>query len=142
MVWTSFSNNDLWEFYDRRKDLRTNSWCRFKIEDNRQWIENFKKVKWLPFYDDVKINKCVLLYKVWQGESSMYINDLLITNRSVHGRETRHGQYIFVCFKFRHITEAWRSFRETCGTVCLMILKGKTVFHLLSCALITYFRDS
>ena len=39
----------------------------------------------------------------------MYSNDLLITNKSVRGRETRHGQYNFVCPKFRHITEAGRS---------------------------------
>ena len=57
------------------KICANNSWCRFKIEDKKK---NFQKVKWLPFYDDVKINKCVLLYKVWQGESPIFINDLLI----------------------------------------------------------------
>ena len=40
----------------------------------------------------------------------MYINDFLIRNKSVHGRETRHDQFNFVCPKFRHITEAGRSF--------------------------------
>ena len=50
-------------------------------------------------YEDVEINMCVLLYKALQGESTIYINDLLITNKSVHGKETRHGQYNFVCFR-------------------------------------------
>ena len=45
-----------------------------------------------------------------QGESPVYSDNLLITNKSVHGRETRHGQYNFVCPKFRHITEVGRSF--------------------------------
>ena len=38
---------------------------------------------------------CVLLYKAFQGESTIYINDLLITNKSVHSKETRPGQYNF-----------------------------------------------
>ena len=38
------------------------------------------------------MNKCVLLYKVLQGESPLYIADLLTTNKTVHGRETRRDQ--------------------------------------------------
>ena len=49
-----------------------NSWSRFK----NQISINFKKLKWLPFYDDAKINKCVLIYKAFQGESPMYVRDL------------------------------------------------------------------
>ena len=49
-----------------------NSWSRFKNENSI----NFKKLKWLPFYDDDKINKCVLIYKAFQGESPMYVRDL------------------------------------------------------------------
>ena len=48
--------------------------------------------------------------KALQGESPMYINDLLIRNKSVYGRETRHDQFNFVCPKFRQNTEAGRSF--------------------------------
>ena len=40
----------------------------------------------------------------------MYVNDLLIRNKSVHGRKTRLDQLNFVCPKFRHIPEAGRSF--------------------------------
>ena len=32
-----------------------------------------------------------------QGESPLYIADVLTTNKTVHGRETRHDQYNFVC---------------------------------------------
>ena len=34
------------------------------VDSRSRPTENFQKVKWLPFYDDVKINKYVLLYKV------------------------------------------------------------------------------
>ena len=37
-----------------------------------------------------------------QGESPLYIADVLTTNKTVHGRETRHDQYNFVC------TSPWR----------------------------------
>ena len=45
------------EFTTTEKDCAINSWCIFKDEGSI----NFKKLKWLPFYDDAKINKCVLL---------------------------------------------------------------------------------
>ena len=61
------------------------------VDSRSRTVENFKKRKWLPFYDDAKINKCVLLYNALRGESPTYINDLPITNKSVHGRETKHG---------------------------------------------------
>lgn len=52
-------------------------------------------------------------FKVWQDESPLNIADLLTTNKSVHGTETRHtantGQYNFVCSKFQHITDGERS---------------------------------
>ena len=93
-------------FTTTEKVCENNSWCRIKIDDSRKLQVKFK---WLPFFDNAKINKCVLLYKTLQGESPMYINDLLITNKSLHGRETRHGQQNFVCPTFRHITEVGRS---------------------------------
>ena len=43
--------------------------------------EDQKQVKkLLTVYDDVKINKCVLLFKALQGESRMSINDLCRTS--------------------------------------------------------------
>ena len=63
-------------------------------------------------YEDVEINMCVLLYKALQGESTIYINDLLITNKSVHGKETRHGQYNLLQAYAQSFDKSWSPKRE------------------------------
>ena len=78
-MWTSCSNNDLKRILRlQKRSARLN----LGVCSRSRTVENFKKFKCLPFYDDAKINKCVLLRKALQGESPMYINDLLITNKS------------------------------------------------------------
>ena len=59
---------------------------------------------------------------------------LTVTNKSMHGRETKHGQYNSYAQRFDTSPKReglLASVAYGCGTVCLMILKGKTVFHLL-----------
>ena len=86
MVWTSCSYNDLKRILRLEKRAAR---IILGVYSRSRAVENFKQLKWLPLYEDANINKCVLLYKALQGESPMYINDLLITNKSVHGGETR-----------------------------------------------------
>ena len=68
LLWQWLQKN----FTTTEKVCVINSWSRFKNENTI----NFKKLKWLPSYDDAKINKCVLIYKAFQGESPMYVRDL------------------------------------------------------------------
>ena len=86
MVWTSYSYNDLKRILRLEKRAAR---IILGVYSRLRTVENFVKLKWLPLYDDANIDKCVLLCKALQGESPMYINDLLITNKSVHGGETR-----------------------------------------------------
>ena len=86
MVWTSYSYNDLKRILGLEKRAAR---IILGVYSRLRTVENFVKLKWLPLYDDANIDKCVLLCKALQGESPMYINDLLITNKSVHGGETR-----------------------------------------------------
>ena len=60
---------------------------------------------WIPFHDEVKINKCVSVYKKLRGESPSYIDNLQIINYSDHGRQTRYGQYNLVCPRYTHASE-------------------------------------
>ena len=61
------------------------------IRNPQRGIQN-PRLSWIPLHG-------AILYKALQGESPMYINDLLITNKSVHSRETRHGHHNFVVAK-------------------------------------------
>ena len=70
---------------------------------------------------------------------------LTVTNKSVHGRETRHGQYNFVCPTFRHITEAGRSVSVSSIRLWNSLpddIKRKNSLSSFKNALIAYFRDS
>ena len=37
----------------------------------------FNRLKWLPFYKDAFISKCIVAYKRLQGDVPVYLNDLL-----------------------------------------------------------------
>ena len=49
-------------------------------------IELFKKLKWLPFFCEIKIQMCVLY-----GECPAYIKETLKTNSYIHNRRSRYG---------------------------------------------------
>ena len=50
----------------------------------------FNRLKWLPFYKDALISKCIIAYKQLQGDVPAYLNDLLKLNSNIHSRQTRY----------------------------------------------------
>jgi hypothetical protein len=67
------------------------------VDTRSRTVDNFKKLGCIPFYDEVKINKCILVFKKLNGDVPSYIDKLFITNQSIHSRQTRHGGYNLVC---------------------------------------------
>ena len=59
--------------------------------------DNFSNLRWITCYDEVKINKCAVIYKSLHEESPAYISKLFKTNNSIQGRQTRHGRYKISC---------------------------------------------
>ena len=53
-------------------------------------VNLFNKLGWLPFYDEVKVNKCSLVLKCLQGNSPSYMYEPLKCNADSH---TRSGRY-------------------------------------------------
>ena len=53
-------------------------------------VNLFNKLGWLPFYDEAKVNKCLLVLKRLQGNCPSYMYDLLKCNADLH---TRSGRY-------------------------------------------------
>ena len=45
-----------------------------------RFVPLFNKLKWIPFYEEAKINRSVLLYRRKSDELPTYLNDLLIKN--------------------------------------------------------------
>ena len=42
--------------------------------------------KWLPFYKDALISKCIIAYKRLQGDVPVYLNNLLKLKSNIHSR--------------------------------------------------------
>ena len=52
-------------------------------------VKLFKKLAWLPLYDEVMLNKSTLVFKCLQESCPAYVYDLLKFNTDVHTRTGR-----------------------------------------------------
>ena len=80
-VWTTCSADNIKKVLQLQKraarvilraDTRANS------------VQLFKKLGWIPFFQEAKINKCSIIYKRLNGDCPGYIEDLLKRNCDVH----------------------------------------------------------
>ena len=70
----------------------------------------FNKLGWIPFYEQHKIDKCLIMYKRINGHLPNYLNEHLILNNERHSRNTRYSSINAVCPKYVRETESRRSF--------------------------------
>ena len=70
----------------------------------------FKKLAWLPFYDEVKLIESTLVLKRLQGSCPAYMYDLLKFNADLHTRTGRYNKLNLACPRFNRETEGGRSF--------------------------------
>ena len=52
-------------------------------------VKLFKRLHWLPFYEEAKIAKCCVAYKRIKGELHLNTDGSLIPNSQQHNRATR-----------------------------------------------------
>ena len=57
----------------------------------------FNKLGWIPFYEQHKIDKCLIMYKRINGYLPNYLNEHLILNNERHSRDTRYSSINAVC---------------------------------------------
>ena len=75
----------------------------------------FNRLKWLPFYEETKVTRCMLVYKRVRGDLPSYLKKLLKLNSSLHGRNTRYSNYNLLCPLYKRQTEGGRTFAvQTC----------------------------
>ena len=73
-------------------------------------VKLFKKLAWLPFYDEVKLIESTLVFKRLQGSCPAYMYDLLKFNADLHTRTGRYNKLNLACPRFNRKTEGGRSF--------------------------------
>ena len=73
-------------------------------------VKLFKKLAWLPLYDEVKLIESTLVFKRLQGSCPAYMYDLLKFNADLHTRTGRYNKLNLACPRFNRKTEGGRSF--------------------------------
>ena len=76
-------------------------------------IQLFNRLKWLPFYEESKINKAVLAFKIVNGETAPYLRESLKLNREQNCRNTRYAEVNLICPKYKRETDGGRTFSVT-----------------------------
>jgi hypothetical protein len=76
-------------------------------------IQLFNRLKWLPFYEQSKVNKAVFAFKSINGKTAPYLRETLKLNCEQHCRNTRYAEVNFICPKYKRETEGGRTFSVT-----------------------------
>ena len=71
------------------------------------------RLKWLPFYKDALISKCIIVYKRLHGDVPAYLNNLLKLNSNIHSRQTRYCNFTLNSLRYNRETEGGRTFTVT-----------------------------
>ena len=72
-------------------------------------IDLFRKLNWIPFYDEVEIMKCSIIYNRVNGNTSDYISNMFSRNIDIHSRVIRHGHINIVCPRHKCENEGGKS---------------------------------
>ena len=76
-------------------------------------VSLLKKLNWLAFHDEVKLNKCVLAYKRVHGNCPFYMKEMLTSNADIQTRSSgRYSQRNLVCPPYNRVTEGGGVFSD------------------------------
>jgi len=109
-VWSSCDKDNLGRVFKLQKRAASVI-CNAHSQESS--VKLFNKLKWLPFYEEVKIAKCCLAYKRINDKVPVYLEDHLILNSQCHSRNTRYCKLNLNCPKFNRKTEGGRTFVVT-----------------------------
>ena len=106
-VWTSCSVENMHKVFKLQKraarvilgaDTKANS------------VQLFRKLDWVPFFHEAKVNRSLMVYKRLSGDCPSYMSQMLIRNADISERPSRHGLLNLVCPRFKRESEGGRSF--------------------------------
>ena len=73
----------------------------------------FKRLDWLPFYDEINVNKLCLLYKCLNGQCPEYLGSRLVRVSDLSTRTSRYGAITIRCPRYNRDTEGGKTFLIT-----------------------------
>ena len=60
----------------------------------------FNTLQWIPFYEEAKVDKCLIVHKLMYNNVPTYLTNFLIRNCEIHDRITRYSNYNLICPKY------------------------------------------
>ena len=106
-VSSNCANDNIMKLFKLQKRA---AWIILEANTRSNSVKLFKELAWLPFYDEVKLNKSILVFKRLQGSYPTYMYDLFKFNADVHTRTGRYNKLNLVCPRFKRETEGGRTF--------------------------------
>ena len=106
-VWSNCSSDNMMRVFQL---LKRASRVILEADTRSNSVKLFKKLAWLPFYDEVKFIESTLVFKRWQGSCPAYMYDLLKFNADLPTRTGRYNILNLACPRFNRETEGGRSF--------------------------------
>ena len=74
----------------------------FPLSEQRERSANlFKALNWLPLHDEIKIQRCCVIYNGDYGQSTQYMEQMLTRNADYGSRSNRHSKVSLVCSKYK-----------------------------------------
>ena len=142
-VWTSCSVENMQKVFKLQKraarvilgaDTKANS------------VQLFRKLDWVPFFHEAKVNRLLMVYKRLSGDCPAYMSQMLTRNADVNERPSRHGLINPVCPQFKRESEGGRSFTVSTTRLWNMIPRDTrskpTLASFKKTMLLDYYKDS
>ena len=140
-IWSSCSRENVERVYKLQKRA-----ARVILDANtmERSVNLFRKLNWLPLKDEIKIQKCSVIFRRIVGESPGYVEKLLTRNVDLGNRFNRHSHINLVCPKYQRESEGGRTFMVTGTRLSNSIpveVKKKNSLGSFKYALRKYFLD-
>ena len=108
LIWGSTSTNNIRRVF-RLQKRAARVILGVKTKEERT-IKLFKKLEWLPFYDEINVIKLCLVFKCLNGQCPEYLSNTLTRVSDISTRQSRHGSITLRCPKYSRETEGGRTF--------------------------------
>ena len=106
-VWSSCSSENLERVYKLQKRAAR---VILDVDTGERSANLFKALNWFPLHDEIKIQRCCVIYNRVYGQSTQYMEQMLTRNADYDSRSNRHSKVSLVCPRYKRESEGGGSF--------------------------------
>ena len=103
LIWRSTSTNNIRGVFRLQKGA-ARVILRVRAKEERT-IKLFRKLEWLPFYDECNVNKLCLVFKCLYGQCPEYLSNAFTRVSDISTRQSRHGSITLKCVRSTYVKQ-------------------------------------